>query len=155
LLVLIALALVVRIEHLPVIRNATVALFEGLVVWRAYATVMRRTRPVPDRIVGAICVYILIGLAWAKGYEILDGLLPGSFRFPADTAWATPGPDRYMYLSFVTLATLGYGDITPMTPLAGTLAWLEAITGQLYLAITIAQLAALSLVSEPGTNEPN
>lgn len=152
--VLIALAMVVRIRHLPVIRNATVALFEGLVVWRAYASVMRRTRPAPDRIVGAICVYILIGLTWAKGYEILDGFQPGSFRIPADTAWAAPGPDRYLYLSFVTLATVGYGDITPMTPLAGTLAWLEAITGQLYLAITIAQLVSLSQVNEPA-NEPN
>lgn len=69
----------------------------------------------------------------------------GSFRFPADTAWATPSPQRYSYFSFVTLATLGYGDVTPVTVLAGTLAWLEAITGQLYLAVTVARLVALSL----------
>jgi hypothetical protein len=53
---------------------------------------------------------------------------------------------RYTYVSFITLATVGYGDVTPVTPLAGTLAWLEAVTGQLYLAITIARLVALSLI---------
>ncbi len=52
---------------------------------------------------------------------------------------------RYSYYSFVTLASLGYGDVTPVTALAGTLAWMEAITGQLYLAITVARLVALSM----------
>lgn len=100
----------------------------------------------PDHIVGAICVSVLIGLAWAK-------ISPGSFGFPADTAWATPGLLRYSYFSFVTLATLGYGDVTPVTALGGTLAWMEAITGQLYLAITVARPAALSMAdsSDPDT----
>ena len=120
-------------------------LFAGLVVWRAYTAVMRRQRSVRDRIAGAVCVYVLIGLAWAKVYETLDDVAPGAFRFPADTDWVTPSPVRYRYFSFVTLASLGYGDVTPVTTLAGTLAWMEAITGQLYLAITVARLVALSL----------
>jgi voltage-gated potassium channel len=135
----------VRIQHLPIVEDAMMVLFAGLVVWRAYTAVMRRQRPVGDRIIGAICVYVLIGLAWAKMYEALDGIAPGSFRFPADTAWATPGLLRYSYFSFVTLATLGYGDVSPVTVMAGTLAWLEAITGQLYVAITVARLVALSI----------
>jgi voltage-gated potassium channel len=135
----------VRIQHLPIVEDAMMVLFAGLVVWRAYTAVMRRQRPVADRIIGAICVYVLIGLAWAKMYEALDGIAPGSFRFPADTAWATPGLLRYSYFSFVTLATLGYGDVSPVTVVAGTLAWLEAITGQLYVAITVARLVALSI----------
>jgi hypothetical protein len=135
----------VRIQHLPIVEDAMMVLFAGLVVWRAYTAVMRRQRPVADRIIGAICFYVLIGLAWAKMYEALDGIAPGSFRFPADTAWATPGLLRYSYFSFVTLATLGYGDVSPVTVVAGTLAWLEAITGQLYVAITVARLVALSI----------
>jgi Ion channel len=134
-----------RISHLPLLASATIVLFAGLVLWQVYAAVMRRQRPVGDRIVGAICVYVLIGLAWANMYETLDSVAPGSLRFPADTAWATPSPLRYSYFSFVTLATLGYGDVIPLTTLAGTLAWMEAITGQLYLAITVARLVALSL----------
>ena len=135
----------VRLVHMPVLVSAIVAVFAGLVVWLAFASVMRLHRPVGDRIFGAICVYILIGLAWASVYETLDGVIPGSFRFPAETGWGTPDPARYRYFSFVTLATLGYGDVTPVTALAGTLAALEAVSGQLYIGITVARLVALSL----------
>jgi hypothetical protein len=142
----------VRIRHLPVAAGAIVAALAGLVVWRAYTSVMRPDRPVGDRILGAISVYLLIGLAWAKVYETLDVVTPGAFRFPADTAWAAHGLPRYAYLSFITLATVGYGDITPATPIAGTLAWLEAVTGQLYLAITVARLVGLSLAEGRGSD---
>lgn len=135
----------VRLVHMPVLVSAVVAVFAGLVVWLAFASVMRPHRPVGDRIFGAICVYILMGLAWAGVYETLDGVMPGSFRFPAETGWGTPDPTRYRYFSFVTLATLGYGDVTPVTALAGTLAALEAVSGQLYIGITVARLVALSL----------
>jgi len=140
----------VRLRHVPIIASALVAVFAGLVVWLAYASVMRPDRSVSDRIVGAICVYLLIGLAWASVFETLDGVLPGSLRFPVDTAWATPGTLRYRYFSFVTLATLGYGDVTPTTVLAGTLAGLEAVSGQLYIGITVARLVALSLAEQAG-----
>jgi hypothetical protein len=142
----------VRIRHLPVVASAIVAALAGLVVWRAYTGVMRPHRLVGERILGAVCVYLLIGLAWAKVYQTLDVVAPGSLRFPADTAWAAPSLPRYAYLSFITLATVGYGDVTPATPIAGTLAWLEAVTGQLYLAITVARLVALSLAEGRGSD---
>ena len=143
----------VRFRHLPLIASAVVAAFAGTVVWLAYGAVMRPHRPVGDRIVGAICVYVLIGLGCASVYETLDGVIPGSFRFPADTAWMTPSSLRYRYFSFVTLATLGYGDVTPVTVLAGTLASMEAIAGQLYIGITVARLVALSLVDRTGSGK--
>jgi ion channel len=135
----------VPLRHLPLIASTVVAVFAGIVVWLAYGSVMRPHRPVGDRIVGAICVYLLIGLGWASVFETLDGVIPGSLRFPADTAWMAPSPLRYRYFSFVTLATLGYGDVIPVTALAGTLAAMEAIAGQLYIGITVARLVALSL----------
>ena len=135
----------VPLGHLPLVASAVVAVFAGIAIWLAYGSVMRAHRPVGDRIVGAICVYVLIGLGWASVYEMLDDVIPGSFRFPADTAWVTPGALRYRYFSFVTLATLGYGDVTPVTVLGGMLASMEAVAGQLYLAITVARLVALSL----------
>ena len=141
----------VRLVHMPMIVSAAVAVFAGLVVWLAYVSVMRPHRPAGDRIIGAICVYLLIGLAWASVYETLDGVIPGSLRFPAETAWGTPGPVRYRYFSFVTLATLGYGDVTPVTALAGTLAALEGVIGQLYIGITVARLVALSLGAHYGS----
>ncbi|PYN84266.1 MAG: hypothetical protein DMD87_28270 [Candidatus Rokuibacteriota bacterium] len=141
---------IVWFRHLPLIASAVVAVFAGTVVWLVYRSVMRPQRPVGDRIAGAICVYVLIGLGCASVYETLDGVIPGSFRFPADSAWMTLDPIRYRYFSFVTLATLGYGDVTPVTALAGTLASMEAIGGQLYIAITVARLVALSLEDRDG-----
>ena len=123
-----------------------------IVIWLTYDSVMRPQRPVGDRIVGAICVYLMIGFGWSSVYQTLDGVMPGSLSFPAGTAWATSSPLRYRYFSFVTLATLGYGDVTPVTALTGTLASMEAIAGQLYVAITVARLVALSIVdrADPG-----
>lgn len=135
-----------HLQHLPLVASAVVAVFAGVVLWVTYGSVMRPHRRVGDRIVGAICVYVLIGLGCGSIYETLDGVFPGSFKFPPDSAWTTPGPLRYRYFSFVTLATLGYGDITPVTALAGTLAALESIGGQLYIGITVARLVALSLM---------
>ena len=142
--------LTARLRHVPVIASILVALFAGTVVWLTYSSVMRPHRAVGDRIVGAICVFILIGLAWASVFEALDTVRPGSLRFPADTAWTAPSAQRYRYFSFITLATLGYGDVTPITVLAGTLAGLEAVSGQLYIGITVARLVALSLAEQAG-----
>jgi hypothetical protein len=142
--------LTVRFRHVPIIASILVALFAGLIVWLTYSSVMRPHRAVGDRIVGAICVFILIGLAWASVFEALDTVRPGSFRFPAETAWTAPSAQRYRYFSFITLATLGYGDVTPVTVLAGTLAGLEAVSGQLYIGITVARLVALSMGEQAG-----
>jgi hypothetical protein len=145
--------LTVRFRHVPVIASLVVTLFAGLVVWLVYSSVMRRERPVGDRIVGAISVYLLIGLAWASVFEAIDTVAPGSFRFPAEGAWDAPGPQRYRYFSFVTLATLGYGDITPASVISGTLAALEAVSGQLYIGITVARLVALSMGEHTGIGD--
>jgi hypothetical protein len=144
----------VRLRHLPMIASAIVGLFAGFVVWFAYASVMRPHRAVGDRIIGAIGVYMLIGLAFASVYQTLDGVAPGSFRFPADTGWAAPSQWRYRYFSFITLATLGYGDVTPVTVLAGTIASIEAIAGQLYIGITVARLVALSMAERARPDAP-
>ena len=142
-----------RLRHWPLVASGLVAVFNGIVVWLVYGSAMRSHRPVGDRIVGAICVYLLIGLGFASVYETVDGVIPGSFRFPADTAWTAAGALRYRYFSFITLATVGYGDATPASALAGTLASLEAIAGQLYIGITVARLVSLSLVERAGHGE--
>ncbi|MCR4415511.1 MAG: potassium channel family protein, partial [Thermoguttaceae bacterium] len=62
-----------------------------------------------------------------------------------DVAAARPAPGVLSYFSFITLATVGYGDVTPTTSLARTLAWTEAITGQFYLAVLVAGLVGLKV----------
>ncbi len=110
--------------------------------------VLRRGRISADKIYGAICVYLLIGFTWAFGYGIIELLNPGSFSGLAEID-ANDHVGRIMqlrYFSFATLTTLGYGDILPRSPVARTLATLEAMTGQIYLTVLIARLVGLHIV---------
>jgi len=95
------------------------------------------------RIQGAIAVYLLFGVGWAHAYHIVNVLRPGSFALPANPA-ASFGD--WIYFSYSTLTTVGYGDITPVGPVARTLAMGEALTGQLYLAVLIARLVAMEII---------
>jgi hypothetical protein len=90
-----------------------------------------------DVIMGAICVYFAIGLIWAYTFSLLETFEPGSFDLPQGIEVKVA---HFAYYSFVTLTTLGYGDITPMSNPARNLAVLEAMMGQLYLAVLIAGL---------------
>jgi hypothetical protein len=95
------------------------------------------------RIQGAIAVYLLFGVLWAHAYHIAAIVHPGSFRGPAEELSNVSG---WAYYSFVTLTTVGYGDITPVSQVARTLSIGEALTGQLYLAVLIARLVAMEIV---------
>jgi Ion channel len=89
-------------------------------------------------VTGAVCVYVLIGLLFVFLYGVLAKLGSGDFF-----AQGTDGTRSLrLYFSFVTLATLGYGDYTPAGSLGRTLAVVEALTGQLYLVTVIAVLVS-------------
>lgn len=104
-----------------------------------------------DLIMASACAYILIGLVWAYFYHFVEVLHPQSFTLP----W-TPGDDLwdFYYYSFVTLTTVGYGDITALTKPARALSILEALTGQLFLAIMISRLVGLH-ASQSGIGKGN
>jgi hypothetical protein len=108
------------------------------------AQVFRAGPVTPHRIMGAIAVYLLLGLAWGETYYALALAVPGSFSLSVTRASV---PHAWMYYSFVTLTTVGYGDITPIGPMARTLAVMEGLTGQLYPAILLARLVALEVGS--------
>jgi hypothetical protein len=95
-----------------------------------------------QRIEGAVAAYLLLGLAWAYAYQLIVYSDPGAF---SGAVIDSAGFSSWTYFSFVTLATLGYGDIAPVHPVARSLATAEAITGQLYLAILIARLVSQEL----------
>jgi hypothetical protein len=93
-----------------------------------------------NKILGAICLYLLMGLIWAILFTLMQLSFAGSFQNLGDsTEWFTLFPD-FIYFSFVTLTTLGFGDISPVQPVARFLVYLEAIVGQFYLAILVASL---------------
>lgn len=109
--------------------------------------VLRQRTITLDTIAGASCVYLFIGFMWAMLFALLDQLEPGSIHFPEEWTHGPPGAgtSRYVYFSFVTLATLGYGDIVPKTVDASGLVVAEAVVGQLYLTVFIARLVGLHL----------
>jgi hypothetical protein len=94
-----------------------------------------------DLIVGAAIVYLLMALAWSFIYGVLESLHPGSFSIPEIQGISTSR--HFLYYSFVTITTLGYGDITPVTSLARSLCVLEAVIGQLYLVVQVAWLVGV------------
>ena len=103
-----------------------------------------------DLIWGAVCGYFLIGFMWGDIYSLLETIQPGSFNFGGQEV---PDIDSLIYFSFVTLATLGYGDIVPLTKQAQSLTIIEAVMGQMYLAVNIATLVAIR-ISQARSNDP-
>ena len=102
-------------------------------------------------VLGAICVYVLIGMMFAFGYAAISEL--GSTSFFAQTSHA--GLPDFLYFSFVTLTTVGYGDLTAATNLGRAVAVTEALAGQLYLVTIIAVLVSrMASRASPITNSP-
>ena len=98
----------------------------------------------PNRIVGAVCIYLLLGVMWSIAYLLVEFFQPGSFSGLAELVSPSWSPD-WVYYSFVTITTLGYGDITPVTETARSLSLAEAIVGQFYIAVVVASLVSAYL----------
>jgi hypothetical protein len=125
-------------------------LFIGFIIWRVLRDVTSGTRITSERIFGAVCAYLLIGFLFANFYAFILLADPDAFSVTENLstrlAEREPGMGGILtYFSFVTQTTLGYGDITPVSPAARTLAWIQALVGQLYLAITIAGLVGIHI----------
>ena len=102
-----------------------------------------------DVINGAVCVYFLIGWIWACIYAVLEEINAGSFSMPAV---GIANIQQFAYFSYVTLTTLGYGEITPLSSSARSMAILESITGQLYIAVMIARLVGIQIAQSQGNS---
>ena len=108
-----------------------------------------------NKILGAICLYLLLGLIWAVLYTLLQLELPGSFQaMQQNKQWFMLFPD-FVYFSFVTMTTLGFGDISPLLPVSRFLVYLEAIVGQFYLAILVASLVGSHMSNFGANNAPS
>lgn len=133
----------------------------GVVYWSFTAffilrrILLRTTRVSADTINGAICVYLVMGLGWAQGYELLSTLAPGSFASGNEVITANHSFEGFIGFSFITLTTLGYGNIVPLTARAEALAIAEAITGQLYVAVLLARLVAMQIADRRDASSPH
>ena len=119
-------------------------LFLGFVIVSLLGVVFRTRRVVTDTVLGAICIYFLIGYAWGHGFAIIELRRPASFG-GLDEAVEPGRLHALIYYSLGTLTTLSAGDIVPLTPPVRTLSVIEAATGQLYLTVLIARLVGLQI----------
>jgi hypothetical protein len=134
--------------------NTTIAVitvsFMGFLIWNLLHDLAQQDRPTSERIYGALCAYVFIGLLFAVFYAHMEYRQPGSFAtsqpvFAEDALQESNLFPLFTYFSFVTLTTLGYGDISPVAEPARTLAWFEALLGQLYLAVMVAGFVAIHI----------
>jgi len=123
--------------------------FMGVIIIR---NVLRAEVITWDRIQGAVCAYLLIGVAWGVLYGWVGLRDPQAFSGAIEVDAQSGEP--MVYFSFVTLTTLGYGDITPVSQTARTLAWLEAAFGQIYLVVLVAHLVSRQSIRSSRGKKP-
>ena len=144
---LLAAAVVLRIRGshvaLDVALQATAWLLIALVIiWTVARAVFEPGRITYHRVVGAILLYLTIGLVFVALYTMVGAYSPNAFNGLTVTARVSM-PSDLVYFSFTTLTTVGYGDIVPVDPVARSLSNIEAILGQLYPATLLARLVSL------------
>lgn len=123
----------------------TTFLFQSIL---AYLILLRTLAPGPVnlfRVEGSVIAYLLFGVIFATVYTLIFTLEPNSFNFSNPPQSIELSQGSFMYFSFITLTTIGYGDIQPITPLAQSVAMMEGLIGQLFPAILIARLVSQSL----------
>ena len=127
--------------------DAAVALASVLAAIAALREALRDGPVTRERLYAAIDVYLLAGVAFGLTYHGLSRMQPGALVAAGSTV--PLGIETAIYFSFVTLATLGYGDVVPATPIARSLAICEAVGAQLFVAVLIARLVSLQSRSRP------
>lgn len=138
-----------RLQIAAIIYHCIGAMFLAFAVAAILKRIFQRQAIRTDDVIGALCGYVLAAAAWGNAYALVYMLWPESFRV-ADRITPRFG-DWYLqrfifdYFSVMTLTTVGYDDITPEGPPAYSLMWLEAVFGQFYIAVVVAQLIGLRL----------
>ena len=140
-----ALALLFVPGRIPFVLSGVLAIATLLFICVVFLyRISRRPIVTPASISSTLVVYLSLGVVWAHAYRLVEHLRPGSFTGVSGLDVAETQRALFYY-SYVTLTTLGYGDISPVSPAARSLAIIEAITGQLYLVVLVASLVGMYL----------
>jgi voltage-gated potassium channel len=146
--------LIERSEWLETVRYLAMMLFLFWVCALLLRNIIVRSHAVTtDLILGAINIYLMVGVAFAFMFGLIEQLQPGSFTGLGESLLVQDPVYPLIYFSFITLTTLGYGDITPITSFGMTAAYIEAMFAQLYLAILVARLVGLYIGQRGVTDE--
>lgn len=131
----------VRSDAMFLIGRICGAFFIAFTIFHILRNIFQEQEITKDTIAGAAAVYMLFALMWSFLYGVLNLVEPNSFAISA--AQTLGERNIFLYYSFVTITTLGYGDVTPVTYIATSLAVLEAVVGQLYLVVLVAWLVGM------------
>jgi len=133
-----------------ILQQLLLAAFLSLVAFSLIRHVFTCKKVTFDLINAALCAYLIIGFLWVSLYCVVESIQPGSFLLPDDGLGAFIGQDqngdlfsRQLYFSFVTLLTLGYGDLVPVHSVTRLLAITEAFVGQVFLVVLVARLVGV------------
>ncbi len=131
----------------PSLNTAVMLIYIGLLIYSFTRYVFRAKVVTGSLICAALCLYLLIGMFWGLLYEVVESLAPGSFAgdLLKGSASAMEMRQHFQYFSFVTLTTLGYGDILPKSAGASALCHTEAIMGQFFMTVLVARLVGLQV----------
>ena len=126
-----------------------IAFFGYLAIRILRDVLFERQKVTGDMIYGALAVYLIIGVAFAFAYQFFDHVNADAFENTGLLAGSSiQAFEGFLYFSFVTMTTLGFGDITPHTPQAGAFVTAQAIIGQMYLAVLVARLVSMQITHQ-------
>jgi hypothetical protein len=134
--------------------SAILCLYLGLIVYTLALLIFTARHITPSLISGALCLYLIFGMFWGMLYVVIEVWHPGSFTGAfTDALLSEQGFHlqlyrTFQYFSFVTLTTLGYGDILPANSVAAAFCQTEAIIGQFFMAVMVARLVAIQVTTE-------
>jgi voltage-gated potassium channel len=133
-------------------------LFMILVALTILVNLFRAREVGEDILAGAVCVYLLIAVIFGHFFLLIEFLEPNSFSFTFDQArmqlWISREFYPFYYFSLVTMTTIGYGDMVPVSTQARVFATLEGVLGQVYLTILVARLVGMHLIHQQQKREP-
>ena len=130
--------------------SIVLCIYLGLIVYTLSWLIFTARHITPALISGALCLYLIFGMFWGMIYVLIELWHPGSF-----TGSLLNGQEGHLqlyrafqYFSFVTLTTLGYGDILPTNSVAAAFSQTEAVIGQFFMAVMVARLVAIQVTNE-------
>ena len=137
--------------HTPYLRTVSdfgAILFFAFTIILLLSSLLRENEITLDVIYGAIAVFLLMALMWAFIFDVIETLRPGSFLITSSVLQGTR--IHFVYYSFVTITTVGYGDILPVTLTARAFSIVEMIAGQIYLVVLVARLVGINITQSMG-----
>lgn len=138
-------------DVLAVAQLLFIFIFFAATIYLAWRQVMFTGQITPNTIFGAVCIYILVGLLFGFAFLIVEYFFPGSMNGLESGPWQR-NLDDLIYYSMITLTTVGYGDISPATPLTRFLAYMESGVGIFYTTILVASLIGMRLSAQQPQN---